>query len=999
MAFSSVQLTAQGVVHDLEGPYNTYEGPYHIRVALVFQYDEADDWTTSYNLQDEAVLAFENLNNAFNKHNIFFHRSDFGDCSKWYLKHPYSKPEEDIRNENADALVIFVFSDDGVAQGDNQTLPINFTTLQGKDGSNLVTSTTVLPHEIGHCLGLFHLDGHPLACNENLNPYCDYSAGPACNCCGDSVCDTPPLSSNVIEASGCTTSTDPTGLSEDIIRNYMAYTNPRSCRDRFSEEQVKRMWAMLFEASGLQDMQAQLQETPYSGNLPAGTYGNIVVESGTDLTITTQIEMEPASFIKVERNATLTINSTITAACDEMWQGVILKGASGLPQTPANQGKVVVNSNGKIEHAKVGISAGEPGVEPGGGIIEIKWGTIENCEIGVRMGDYGFQKNKAKFWHPDFYITDDYRGGNSAPIMIQTVGIRRLTMVGGKFEDSRTSCTVPAEQAIGVQLIGSSCGFGTGTVFENLFVGIWADEAIGLKGSFSVFNNTFTNCLTGIRTDGTSSFKITDSEFTVGKPANCPSSSLEVTGIQMNGLTTDFILENNGFTGNPSAQLTERLIGIATFDTEEGMDKTIKENSFATLFEGALAVGKNGSDMGGLLYLCNTFSNAAPTINLFDPYSIHVVSGSVRTDQGELDPDNDVFLPAGNIFSTLAFTFFNELSNPTVNYYYNQNVLEESPDFTEPSFGAENLLGFPLNATGCVDDTEPCPNPPCYESIPINQWKSDFFLKRNDWQGRVNNLPYITDSLQSAAELDTIRFLRLEMNDLSSKLVQQYSLDTNGVEVDSIVAWLELAETYSTDMRLARHYFFTTDFTSFDALWAQIPIDYTLSDDRLNDYGELDSIYSLVRPHLDSGGSVFKMAQADLDSLSFWSEWCSQPGYLARSILRYNGTLVEVDCLNGGVTNRSAPYGDIVVTNQLPPLEIYPNPADETITVSLKMESKSSGTVEFYNLGGRLVLSKGYAKGAKEISIESYGIPAGFYFVKIVSSGMVLQTGKVIIHH
>ncbi len=80
-------------------------------------------------------------------------------------------------------------------------------------------------------------------------------------------------------------------------------------------------------------------------------------------------------------------------------------------------------------------------------------------------------------------------------------------------------------------------------------------------------------------------------------------------------------------------------------------------------------------------------------------------------------------------------------------------------------------------------------------------------------------------------------------------------------------------------------------------------------------------------------------------------------------------------------------------------LDIYPNPADGTLTVSLQEAAKSSGSIEFYSLGGHLVSSKGFAFGAKEVSIVVADIPDGFYFVKAISRGRTLQVGKVIINH
>ncbi|MEZ4957656.1 MAG: hypothetical protein R2825_29120 [Saprospiraceae bacterium] len=219
-----------------------------------------------------------------------------------------------------------------------------------------------------------------------------------------------------------------------------------------------------------------------------------------------------------------------------------------------------------------------------------------------------------------------------------------------------------------------------------------------------------------------------------------------------------------------------------------------------------------------------------------------------------------------------------------------------------------------------------------------------------------------------AAEKDTIRFLRLEMNSYSSKLIQQYSLDTNGVATDSIVAWLERSETYSTDMRLARHYFFIRDSAHFDTLWASIPTKHRLTSEQQNDYDELDLIYDLLRSHILSGGSVFEIGQTELDSLGFWSEWCAEPGYLTRSLLRYNGIVVQEDCLGSSVTSREADVDEgFVFEAEISPIIIYPNPADNQITVLLNEKIKSTIIVEIYSPDGRLFLVKEYQMEERDI--------------------------------
>jgi len=82
-----------------------------------------------------------------------------------------------------------------------------------------------------------------------------------------------------------------------------------------------------------------------------------------------------------------------------------------------------------------------------------------------------------------------------------------------------------------------------------------------------------------------------------------------------------------------------------------------------------------------------------------------------------------------------------------------------------------------------------------------------FSEKRSAWQNETAELPNITDSLLLIQKREDIRNLRLEMNYYGEKVLRNYDQDTVAIQVDSIIHWLQLVQTYPTELRLARHYF------------------------------------------------------------------------------------------------------------------------------------------------------------------------------------------------
>ncbi|MEZ4957655.1 MAG: M43 family zinc metalloprotease [Saprospiraceae bacterium] len=733
----------------LEGPYNQYAGPY--RIATAIHFENHSSWSDT-ELDEAAIDIFDVLNQEFNQYNIYFYSvQGTSACEVGWDKE--SLPS--ALNESRLDLDFYyrVVSDPVVGQA--YGLPYSQLFVEGdpveEAASNLANLAPVLIHEVGHCLGLYHIfTDDNLTCIEDPSSSCTYSASSnICDCCGDHVCDTPDneYGENVTLDASCN-NPSPSNALPAVYKNYMSYATPSYCRDHFTQGQAERMWAMLAVAPDVQGMQRQNSENAHTGTLAAGTYWNIVVESGNTLQINSPIEMMPGAYIRVEKNATLRVSSTITGACDNMWRGIIVEGSSGQPQTTTNQGKVIVQSSGKIEHAQIGVDLLGLAPSVGGGILTATIGsTFENNVIGVRFGSYQKEANKSRLWASEFYVTDDFRANAVQPVMIRAEGVEQLVLLSPTFKDLRTQCVDAINQAVGVELYNASARFLSGT-FEDLSTGIYANQIDQENGSFSIGTATFTNCLQSIHTNITSSFAIQNNTFEIAKPRYCPSSAdNDNIGVAIFGETTGFTFRENDFYYNGITIPLERTIGTRVNNTGEGLGNTLEANSYDELFEGILATLENDGNDDGMLFLCNTFTELLGNSNE-DAISIHIEDGaSVKVDQGKIDPQSiSNLLPAGNIFSIEAFTFYNNPNNSTINYYYNNNAAAEDPDFTTQ--GASNLVEIAINAAGCATDP-PCDNPPCPEpcTVPpcgqtlVGDWTSNFYSTKDDWQTRVANLP------------------------------------------------------------------------------------------------------------------------------------------------------------------------------------------------------------------------------------------------------------------
>ncbi len=129
--------------------------------------------------------------------------------------------------------------------------------------------TSVLAHEMGHCLGLYHTHSGR-GCNDFVN--CSEPVnGSNCNDCGDRVCDTPAdpcLSGNVNNECIYTGG----GGFFPLTNNIQSYTSP-NCMDKFTVGQISRMHTIINNASFLQ---STLNCLYCNTSSPEWTYSNIL---------------------------------------------------------------------------------------------------------------------------------------------------------------------------------------------------------------------------------------------------------------------------------------------------------------------------------------------------------------------------------------------------------------------------------------------------------------------------------------------------------------------------------------------------------------------------------------------------------------------------------------------------------------------------------------------------------------------------------------------------
>jgi len=201
-------------------------------------------------------------------------------------------------------------------------------------------------------------------------------------------------------------------------------------------------------------------------------------------------------------------------------------------------------------------------------------------------------------------------------------------------------------------------------------------------------------------------------------------------------------------------------------------------------------------------------------------------------------------------------------------------------------------------------------------------------------------------------------------------------------------------DTYDADLQLARHYFFTGDYTAADNLLQGIPTQYALSGDLLAEFNDITDILQILQPRLEAEVPLAALPETLLDSILYWSTDCSAAGALARNILYRNGIRKEADCGTGQKVSETTQNKVIPTGNQS--LKIYPNPANAEVTVELP-RNISCTNITFVGLSDGRVHLNFTPAGGNPLRINIAGFSEGVYAVLArMADGSTLQAKLLI---
>ncbi|MCW5924800.1 MAG: zinc-dependent metalloprotease [Saprospiraceae bacterium] len=983
-------------LHDIRcDDYPDTYGPHYVKAYLWFVVPPNAPNAFEDPLDERTATIWANLFNAFAPHNIHI-VPGFGDCSP---SATYEAINEDLAPNNAnvfylrsighkndDGIDMYVFRDDiAVGGGWAFCVPSSFFYLFGKEPntSDNVSATQIVSHEMGHCLGLLH------TFEEGPGTSCRDLDGSDCKFRGDLVCDTPPDDRSYPSNPDC----DPQLLSSELDFNIMSGFSPWRCVSRFTNGQGARMRRYLSEPVGVVD-DAKIQDIVVTGQVtwdtPMSPGANVIVEPEAVLTINAPVTMQENARIYVRRGdgqgtvsgGQLRVFSTITAVCDKLWGGVVVEGYANRPQSTVYQGRAYVGVGGVLEHARLAIYVnglnpvtGFPVLSGGGGMVGAQGAVFRNNEVDVEFGPYFASLNRAYFTASIFdvpcrFVTDDgYRGGR-APTHLFLKGVFGVRVADCIFTDDRTdSYSLPKTRGVGIY--SEDAGFLTYQPRPNRFFGLFHGIHVlqtSPTAGIAIRGGIFEACFDGVHATDNAILAIDDNTFTLRRPDffTGPASQL-FRAIYVEGGTATISLDGNVFVGAD----TVLLFGTEVLSIGGG-NKVFSGNTYHELYVGNRAYGLNGVAsaggliFSGLMYECSSFTRSSEHDNLV------ALGATIRLEQGrKIDGEP---ISAGNRYLDLVGQQFTNNGAP-IFYHHIENTTQALIDGYFTPTTITRVQSLPNAAC----DVAECP-PPCDTETELSETKTQFFQQKQTWTTKTAAYPSITDPNQRQTEADVINRLRLSLDQTGARILLHHALDTTDLRTDSVLVWLGHLETYDADLQLARHHFFSGDYSTADSLLQLIPSQYGLSGDWLAEFNDVRDVLDALRPRLEAGVSLSALPETLVDSILYWGADCSAAGALARNILCRNGLRKEADCEEiGQKASGTTQSNAIQASGQT--LKIYPNPASAEVSIELPLNVSCTNIAIVSLADGRICLDFAAATGSNTVKINIAGFSGGVYAV------------------
>lgn len=737
--------------------------------------------------------------------------------------------------------------------------------------------------------------------------------------------------------------------------------------------------------------------------------GNIVVMPGSTLTVTGTIHLDSTVRIIVLPGGKLVVDGgTLTSACDcFMWKGIEVVGDRTKHQEPQYQGVVELKNGAVIENAITAIRTGlrDEDWHTTGGIITATNTVFKNNQRSLEFLSYCDTDSAANLLNNCSYFvgctftidTNNVLAQNNRQFTnhvtmwdVKNVRFKGCTfenkMNRGRLCEGKGIATIDAGFSLTTYPFPYATYSGGGsflpdTFLFNTFTGFYTAVEVTTTGNqyaVKLDETKFNNNQQAISVYGNNHVEVIRCD--VNQTDYKASMVYQRKGISLEN-STGYHIEKNQFYDyyySPSSQSNNSKYGIKITNSGTNNNRIYK-NDFTKMANGILVSGTNGNVKRGLQFICNNFST-----NDYDIRLMHYAT--IAPCQGQINSGAD-----NNFSGTYDYNIYNS-SLPDITYLYSSS----------------NPAHYPSLAYHVTPLSNGISTNPCYSTI------FDINLNRTDYN--TSDLAAMVSAYQ---ELDSARVSQLEMTEegtyntspvspemmaLQQEASDLYYKAVRQIMLDSLTDMATLAEWHATASVFADPYSWSETMYQMNetAEYASIVTDDTAERDNYAAFRALKSECASLTT--EKGVNWYAMSEEQIERLIRIAELnTGRTSVMAKGILCFffNICYEDVDetintrsaiCQGEGLSDTlfesvtKTKYIDEQENTQESNLVIYPNPTNQTFSISFSEAQESVKQVRIINMQGKVVLSQ---ENPSNNVVNIANLPVGMYVVRVLG-----QSGK-----
>ena len=234
------------------------------------------------------------------------------------------------------------------------------------------------------------------------------------------------------------------------------------------------------------------------------------------------------------------------------------------------------------------------------------------------------------------------------------------------------------------------------------------------------------------------------------------------------------------------------------------------------------------------------------------------------------------------------------------------------------------------------------------------------------------------------------------MNRLARYFGQQ---PENPAITDSLIALYQSDNTVSSRYMQAWLYLYSSQYQQGQNIMTTIPANFTLTEDELAEYQNMQWLYTMLKGLFESGNSLDALSETQIVQLNeIVADETGFASVYARNLLlaidesEYQEPVILPNNMKSAGAEEA--YNEILKTNAPSILEVYPNPSKDFVIIGYQFDKETEGMIEVRDVSGILMKSILVKGMNNQLTVTTRTWNAGVYMLSLVVNGKVIETTK-----